>query len=470
MIQSLIDNYNNYSKKVIHNIISNILNKEDIADYENNTIYTILDTILSNILNSEIGDKDLLYIDTILFIIDKLFLYGSINNDNKKDILNYIKNDIIPNTIDYMCFSTIINYITFYETSFQKSSNNGINVSESATGTFTKKIKLDDFKINQLFIINLENISNQNTKNELIKNLVEKYNFNSNKITKKINNMNNFTVQLLGCYYDNIINTSLPNIYFVFFENILNIIVLFNLSQIKELINKKLIIKNTNKILEKNIFNIDKFEIEKFQKLQKNNFKLSIEDKNIYINGQPLLSYDDLLIKIKKEHDNNNKTLIQSNSTVNPTSNLKIENIIKGDILKLDKNILLNGSNVHNFIKSFTNNNTLQEKYIKKIIPIKNFLFEVLGYYKPNNTQYIVLFENYTKVIIQYNVDNIKKYINNIQLIKKNNINSKNIFEIKKVQNGLLMKNRLLKSDDSSKNYILKYRGKEYKLTDTLQT
>jgi len=133
MIINLINNYNNYSKKVIHNIISNILNKEVIEDYEYNAIEDILDTIFKNIQNVDNDDKDLLYIDTILFIIDKLFLYGSIDNDNKNDILDKIYIQIKDMK---GCFPGIISYINFYEESLKKNYENQITetIPKSETG------------------------------------------------------------------------------------------------------------------------------------------------------------------------------------------------------------------------------------------------------------------------------------------------------------------------------------------------
>ena len=121
MISELINNYNNYSKKVIHNIISNILNKESF-EKEIDTIKIIIDNIIEGILINT--DKELLYIDTIIFIIDKLFLYGRINKDDNNSryiILHYMDNALlkIPVNKKYKCYDTILNYIGFYLESFK---------------------------------------------------------------------------------------------------------------------------------------------------------------------------------------------------------------------------------------------------------------------------------------------------------------------------------------------------------------
>ena len=282
MIRKLIDNYNNYSKKVIHNIISNILNKEDIADYEYDTINIILTTIFENINSNGKQDKYLLYIDTILFIIDKLYLYGSFHNNEYKNniylkILDEINN--IKENNDYNFFSGIIAYTEFYEQSFQNNLNKTtgyINTSQSATGN-NNELTIDDFIKGKIFKINKDKSIYKN--NNFIRKAVNKD--NSNKIISKLKSIPYFTVELLGLYYK---NNNINDIYFIFFENNLKIIVEYSIKQINTFIKNKLIEEENNNISNNNIFNMNKFKksIAKTKELENKNGDLLIDGMSLY--------------------------------------------------------------------------------------------------------------------------------------------------------------------------------------------
>jgi len=340
MIINLIDNYNNYSKKVIHNIISNILNKEIIEDYEYDVIENILNNIFENIKNIDKPNKDLLYIDTILFIIDKLFLYGSIdnNNKNKNDILDKIYNeikDLNKKESDYSCFSSIIGYITFYEESFN-------NISEI-----------------------------QGTKN------------NPEPATGNGNRNGNGN----GNEHEN-------------------------------------------------------------------------ENGNENGNEEASLESDQSNSTINENEKKN-----QGMNNVNPTNNLKIADIKKNNILKIDKKYILDETNIKNYFRKilgYDNFNSERKGRIdEKIKKTKNFLFQVLGYTKIKNIMSIVLFENITKVLCLSDLKYIENKLPYIEIINIKNISKDNIFNISQhLDEKFITKN-------GNKN-ILTFESKPYNLNNKI--
>ena len=93
-IDDLTKNYTQSNKKIIENIILNILNKKDINDYE---IY-----ILCHIIDKLSAEKDMnvLKLSTLLLMIDKIYfikrdsindIVSMLDDIENKDIKNYLK-------------------------------------------------------------------------------------------------------------------------------------------------------------------------------------------------------------------------------------------------------------------------------------------------------------------------------------------------------------------------------------------
>jgi hypothetical protein len=74
--------YNQYQKNVIHNIIFNILKKKIINDFETFILVGIIKKIITRANNNNIT---LSHIDTLIYMLDKLFLYKF--PDDKKKII-----------------------------------------------------------------------------------------------------------------------------------------------------------------------------------------------------------------------------------------------------------------------------------------------------------------------------------------------------------------------------------------------
>lgn len=89
-------NYNANNKKIIENILLNILLKDTLHDCD----VTIIKYILSNLNSNNIAE-----LDTIRFIIDKLFIFKIENK--RKDILNEIEN---------LNITELTNYLNFFKT------------------------------------------------------------------------------------------------------------------------------------------------------------------------------------------------------------------------------------------------------------------------------------------------------------------------------------------------------------------
>jgi len=89
-IDKLIDDYDQNNKKIIENIILNILNKKDINDDEIN----MLTNIIYKLSNEEMN---VLKLSTLFIIIDKIFFIKRENIDDLVDLLNEIDNKDIKN-------------------------------------------------------------------------------------------------------------------------------------------------------------------------------------------------------------------------------------------------------------------------------------------------------------------------------------------------------------------------------------
>jgi hypothetical protein len=86
---NILNNFDISKKKLIHKILSNILNKSHISDFELQIILSIVERIKE--LYRE--NKDLIFVNTLIFIIDKIILFQRKNsvNINKKIILDMAK-------------------------------------------------------------------------------------------------------------------------------------------------------------------------------------------------------------------------------------------------------------------------------------------------------------------------------------------------------------------------------------------
>lgn len=92
-IDNLTNNYTQSNKKIIENIILNILNKKDIYPYE----ISILDHIIHQ-LSAE-GDMNILKLSTLLLIIDKIYF---IERDDIKEIVEHLENIENKDIINYL--------------------------------------------------------------------------------------------------------------------------------------------------------------------------------------------------------------------------------------------------------------------------------------------------------------------------------------------------------------------------------
>ena len=82
-INLALKNYGPNSKIYIHNIISNILNQDEISVIE---AYIII-VIIINIKNN--NDSQVIYTDTLIFIIDKIHLINNVDQF-KRSLLKYL--------------------------------------------------------------------------------------------------------------------------------------------------------------------------------------------------------------------------------------------------------------------------------------------------------------------------------------------------------------------------------------------
>jgi len=94
----LLDYYEDYTpnkKRVIHNFLSNILHKKILSEGDYNLLKSHVNLLLEKINNNEFTVHDYLWIDTLIYIIDKVFLYSLkldnslLNNDKKKQDFRY---------------------------------------------------------------------------------------------------------------------------------------------------------------------------------------------------------------------------------------------------------------------------------------------------------------------------------------------------------------------------------------------
>ena len=113
IIETSFVNYNNNNKRIIHNIISNILNKKTISDNEVTIINNIITKIFSGI-NDNSGESKLIYYSTLIFLIDKIHLIKFDENKQgrcklKSSILNGITKENVDVDSKY-----IKNYINLY--------------------------------------------------------------------------------------------------------------------------------------------------------------------------------------------------------------------------------------------------------------------------------------------------------------------------------------------------------------------
>ena len=277
IIDKMFKNYNNYAKKVIHNIISNILNKKNIDQNE----IIIMENIITKIFEGVKFEKlKLTYYDTLMFIIDKIFLFGKLtSSDNKKriDMIKFIQKKINNyNNKTSIDIIYIKNYINLYEINFNREESK-IETSENFTSNneHKNKLTLKDFKKDSIFSIKKETITGGNKKS-FVNDLSKNYDFNSTIILSKINSIDNFTVQVIGYY------TSINyNKFIVFFEINIKVIFQYPITDLKKLIEKREIQKNSSEINKNNLFTISKF----------GNLKKSIvelKDGKLFIRGQEL--------------------------------------------------------------------------------------------------------------------------------------------------------------------------------------
>jgi hypothetical protein len=99
-INKLTDTYNQNDKKIIENIILNILNKKDINNDEIN--------ILTNIINKlDTKEMNVLRLSTLFIIIDKIFFIKRENIDNLVSQLNSIDNKDIKNYLTLIQGKTV---------------------------------------------------------------------------------------------------------------------------------------------------------------------------------------------------------------------------------------------------------------------------------------------------------------------------------------------------------------------------
>ena len=96
--------YNQYQKNVIHNIIFNILKKNIINDFETFILIGIIKKIINRgvVPNSSGGIKNIItlsHIDTLVYILDKLFLY-KFPDDKSKNRRTNRGNPITKNGLD----------------------------------------------------------------------------------------------------------------------------------------------------------------------------------------------------------------------------------------------------------------------------------------------------------------------------------------------------------------------------------
>jgi hypothetical protein len=99
-IDKLIDDYNQNNKKIIENIILNILNKKDI----NNDEIDILTNIINKLYTEEMN---VLRLSTLFIIIDKIFLIKRENIDKLVSQLNSIDNKDIKNYLTLIQGKTV---------------------------------------------------------------------------------------------------------------------------------------------------------------------------------------------------------------------------------------------------------------------------------------------------------------------------------------------------------------------------
>lgn len=131
----LLDYYKVYTpnkKRVIHNFLSNILHKKILSEDDYILLKLHVNLLLEKINNNEFTVYDYLWIDTLIYIIDKVFLYSLkldnslFNGDKKKQdfrykILFYLnKNEKLSEYIKlYKQFSEIkINNIFYIKNEF----------------------------------------------------------------------------------------------------------------------------------------------------------------------------------------------------------------------------------------------------------------------------------------------------------------------------------------------------------------
>jgi hypothetical protein len=93
-IDNLTNNYTQSNKKIIENIILNILNKKDIYPYEINILLHIIDKLSAK------GDMNILKLSTLLLIIDKIYFIERYGIDNIVSMLESIKNKDIINYLE----------------------------------------------------------------------------------------------------------------------------------------------------------------------------------------------------------------------------------------------------------------------------------------------------------------------------------------------------------------------------------
>ena len=183
--------YDVLKRIAIHNIISNILNKRNITSTEKRNIITIIEYLIKN--------NTLYAKSTLIFIIDKIYLFGK---DNKEDILNKFNG-----------YSDYINYISLYES--QENSLSESTLSESTIiSKGLNKIRRILYRINPIetiakrstLIRNIRNIYKDNP----VKGISEESKTTTNKnlvITEEIiNNIHNFLKKTNNSYIQIFIN------------------------------------------------------------------------------------------------------------------------------------------------------------------------------------------------------------------------------------------------------------------------
>jgi hypothetical protein len=342
IIETAFGNYNNNNKRVIHNIISNVLNKKNISKNEVTIINNIITRIFSGI-NDNSRKSKLIYYSTLIFLIDKIHLIKFDEDSERATLKSSILEKINEKNVDSQY---IKNYINLYgneknknfipgKASGNKSNNLSVensnnqnkelnSISEKELNSSSEIIynnkqssnlteKLAVTKLNQIAgnpnatlntPKNISNIKKDNillikriimkekypqiddTMNKYIKEIDEKRIVNGKKPKK---NTLNYLFQVLG-YYEKDGKKSV-----ILFENYYKIIFELNIDTLKDLI-PYIHIHKSNNINENNVLNISRLP---------NEFKKIIKEEN----GKYIITSNNENYNLKNNFNTLNKNL-----------------------------------------------------------------------------------------------------------------------------------------------------------------